>query len=281
MNKEYEKHDSWGMVGIYHQHHGGRELFGSDVINHNTICLKIKTAQCSRELGRDWIMGDKTLIEVSLSANQFADLLTNANMGDGVPCTIEYMVGKGMIEYKPQKPKVEIIKEERDELAEKTVSDLESSIAMVKQLIDNKRLSKTAGEELLSKIRGAYSSLVGGNKEFFKKQAKQEIGDMVTEAKRQVQSYIDNKIYSTGLKMLQDGFVSPQLIESKTEYDLLTDGGIEMKDITFTVFIYEDDGITAADFSMYDSKEEAIEFAKNRNWDEVVNDNTGEVVWKR
>ena len=223
MSKEYERHDSWGMVGIYHQHHGGKELFGSDVTNYNTICLKIKTAQCSRDLGRDWIMGDKTLIEITLSANQFADLLTNANIGDGVPCTIEYVAGKGMIEYKPQKPKIEIIEEERDELAEKTVSDLESSIAMVKELIANKKLSKSAGEELLSKVNGAYSSLVGGSKEFFKKQVKQEVNDMVIEAKRQVQSYVDNKIYSTGLKMLQDGFVSPQLIENKTEYNLLTD----------------------------------------------------------
>ena len=224
MEKQYEKHDSWGMVGIYHQQHNGRELFGSDVTNYNTICLKIKTAQCSRDLGRDWIMGDKNLIEITLSANQFADLLTNANMGDGVPCTIEYVVGKGIIEYRSQKPKLEIIEEKRDELAEKTVSDLESSIAMVKELIANKKLSKSVGGELLSKMGGAYSSLVGGSKEFYKKQAKQEVNNMVTEAKRQVQSYVDNKIYSTGLKMLQDGFVSPQLIENKTEYSLLTDG---------------------------------------------------------
>jgi hypothetical protein len=54
-----------------------------------------------------------------------------------------------------------------------------------------------------------------------------------------------------------------------------------MQEPTFTAFIYEDDGITAADLSMYDSKEEAILFAKTRNWDEVVNDATGEVVWSR
>lgn len=54
-----------------------------------------------------------------------------------------------------------------------------------------------------------------------------------------------------------------------------------MKDITFTAFIYEDDGITAADLSMYDSQEEAIKFARNRNWDEVVNDATGEIVWRK
>lgn len=211
--KEYEKHDSWGVVGIYHQHHGGRQLFGSDVTNYNTICLKIKTAQCSRELGTDWIMGDKTLIEITLSANQFADLLTNANIGDGVPCTIEYVIGKGMIEYQPQKPKIEIIEEERDAIAEKAVSDIHSSIAMVKELIEKKKISKTAGEELLFNMNGALSSLVGGGKDFYKKQVKQEVEDMVVEAKRQVQSYVDNKIYSTGLQMLKDGFSSPQLIE--------------------------------------------------------------------
>ena len=54
-----------------------------------------------------------------------------------------------------------------------------------------------------------------------------------------------------------------------------------MQNITFTAFIYENDGIIAADLSTYDDKEEAIEFAKVRGWDEVVNDNTGEVVYRR
>ena len=213
--KEYRTHDSWGMVGICHRYHGGRELFGSDVTNYNTICLRIKTAQCSRELGRDWIMGDKTLIEITLSANQFADLLTNANVGDGVPCTIEYVIDKGMIKYQPQEPKLKIIEEERDALAEKAVSDIHSSIAMVKELIEKKKISKTIGEELLFNMNGALSSLVGGGKEFYKKQAKQEVENMVVEAKRQVQSYVDNKIYSTGLQMLKEGFESPQLIENE------------------------------------------------------------------
>ena len=217
--KEFEKHDSWGMVGICHQHHGGRQLFGSDVTNYNTICLRIKTAQCSRELGRDWIMGDKTLIEITLSANQFADLLTNANIGDGVPCTIEYVTGKGMIKYQPQKPKIEIINEERDNLAEKAVTDIQNSIDMVKGLIEQKKISKTAGEEILFNMQGALSSLVGGGKEFYKKQAKQEVENMVVEAKRQVQSYADNKIYSTGLQFLKEGFKKPNFIEGKQNDD--------------------------------------------------------------
>lgn len=54
-----------------------------------------------------------------------------------------------------------------------------------------------------------------------------------------------------------------------------------MQEFTFTAFAYEDDGIITADLSTYDSKEEAILFAKTHNWDEVVNDVTGEIVWSR
>ncbi len=53
------------------------------------------------------------------------------------------------------------------------------------------------------------------------------------------------------------------------------------KEETFTVFAYEDDGIIASDLATYDTAEEAIEFAKSRNWDEVVNDITGEVIYRR
>ena len=50
---------------------------------------------------------------------------------------------------------------------------------------------------------------------------------------------------------------------------------------SYTAFLYEDDGIITEDLSTYDNKEDAIEFAKHRNWDEVVNDITGEVVWRK
>ena len=54
-----------------------------------------------------------------------------------------------------------------------------------------------------------------------------------------------------------------------------------MEQESYTAFAYEEDGITAADLSTYDNQAEAIAFAKRRNWDEVVNDKTGEIVWRR
>lgn len=50
---------------------------------------------------------------------------------------------------------------------------------------------------------------------------------------------------------------------------------------SYTAFVYEDDGITTSDLATYDDKDEAIDFAKLHNWDEVVDDSTGKIVWRR
>ena len=53
------------------------------------------------------------------------------------------------------------------------------------------------------------------------------------------------------------------------------------QDASFTAFLYGEDGIIAEDLATYDSAYEAIRFAKHNDWDEVVNNNTGEIIYKR
>lgn len=52
-----------------------------------------------------------------------------------------------------------------------------------------------------------------------------------------------------------------------------------MENQTYTAYAW-DDGIIACR-ATYDSADEAIQFAKARNWDKVENDQTGEVIWHR
>lgn len=52
---------------------------------------------------------------------------------------------------------------------------------------------------------------------------------------------------------------------------------------SYTAFLYEKDGIlagVATDLSTYSDKEWAITFAQSKNWDEVVDNTTGEIVWR-
>jgi hypothetical protein len=50
-----------------------------------------------------------------------------------------------------------------------------------------------------------------------------------------------------------------------------------MENITFSALFYDDDNVLR---DTYDSENKAINFAKNCGWDEVVRDDTGEVIWK-
>ena len=67
--------------------------------------------------------------------------------------------------------------------------------------------------------------------------------------------------------------------ESIEQVDIKHEHGEEKS--SFTAFAFEDGSILSVDAATYSSKEKAIKFAKNRGWDEVVNDLTGETVWRR
>lgn len=210
--REMKKHPSWGMIGFYHTQGGERQLFGSDVSNHNTIRLAIKHARKHRELGRDWTMGDDMICEVELSSLQFAELLTNMNVGDGVPCTIRYTNNDGYIKYQEEQSKIDVIYKERDDIVDKASSSLREVEGALRELIDNKKIPKTVGGELLHKLSTALSDLEGNNFEFYKRQATEEIDKMVVEAKSQISEYVAAKIYSVGLETLLNGAdIAPKL----------------------------------------------------------------------
>ncbi len=103
-NEKYEEHPSWGMVEFSRIEHGGDcRLFGSNLTNHGTtIMLRVWQAQRKHDLGQDWMYGgSRELIEVEMSAAQFAGLLTTMNSGNGVPCTIRRVQGEQRPEVPP------------------------------------------------------------------------------------------------------------------------------------------------------------------------------------
>ena len=207
-----ETHPSWGMVGLYHTQGYGRQCFGSDVTNHNTIRLVLKHAVKHRELGKDWTMGDDTLFEVELTSLQFAELLTNMNVGDGVPCTINYTQTDGHIKYKPERSKIEIIREERDKKIDGAFSALKEVEDEIIALVNSKKLSKSVGSELAHKLSVALSNLEGHGYDYYKKQAAEEIDTMIVEAKSQISEYVTAKVYSVGLETLMKGAdITPKL----------------------------------------------------------------------
>ena len=207
-----ETHPSWGMIGFYRNHGTERQLFGSDVSNYGTVCLKIKHAKKERALGRDWTMGTDIICEVEMSSLQFAELLTNMNVGDGVPCTIRYTKEDGCVKYQEEKSKLAVLYDERDAVVERASSSLQEARDEIAELVNTKKLSKTVGGALVHKLSTALSDLEGDNFDFYKRQAHREVDKLVVEAKSQISDYVSAKIYSVGLETLVNSAdITPRL----------------------------------------------------------------------
>ena len=128
---EAEKHESYGMLGFSRVTiTPPAGLFGSSIKHGNLIVLRIHQAERRRDYQRDWISAGERLIEVQMSASQFADAITSMNIGDGVPITINYVKGdtwdKDKRQFRDSPPEVDFktkaqgeLKSEMEEMAER------------------------------------------------------------------------------------------------------------------------------------------------------------------
>lgn len=200
---ECERHESWGMIGAYKCEGECDTFFQSDIPCHNYIKLVIKTAKKQRGLSKDWVHGERIVCEVKLTPNQWVEMLTNMNYCDGVPCTFTYTEKLGSIDFKPEGNRLDLLIQESDQTVDLGKEKLESAIDKIISLVNEKKITRKLADELLPDLEKANSCLFGESLDFVKRQAKEKIENMTVQAKSNIASYIDYKIYSTGLKELE------------------------------------------------------------------------------
>ncbi len=147
-----ESHPSYGMIRIGRTHGGAQRMFGSPIECPTTIRIEICEAVVNHDLSRDWYHARKQLIEVRMSPAQWAELITNMNVGDGVPCTLERVAGV----QKPDCPQRHDREEITDDfaksmkkLAERVAQMTEAALAIV-----NNKDKKTLTNADRDAIRG-------------------------------------------------------------------------------------------------------------------------------
>ena len=212
---------SYGMISLARVN-GGKEdeFFGSDVRVHNYIELTIHKGSVQRGYGKDWFSGiDGEIIKVKLTPVQYAEMLTNMNCGYGVPCTIEFREGVGLIPFKPMPSKLDVIVEEQIEKEEEKITALEEVRETLCKLHRSGKLPKSVAKELLDKLDNIIWTFSKKGKMYCHENVKGEIDRMVAEAKAEVSAFVEHKIYSTGLEAIKDSFNFPRLDVKSGEED--------------------------------------------------------------
>lgn len=202
MFDEKESHESFGLVGFSRVTSTPPvNFFGSSIRSGHYVVLRVKRAERARDLSNYWYHSLEPLIQIRLSPNQFAELLTTMNVGDGVPCTIE-AVG---YEQMPPCPAVDQRAKYEDEF-KKHVADTAAEAVELRDYVTNlffekERLSKQDRLDIKKRL-DLLVQQIKSNTPFIQSQFNEAMDKTVAEAKGEVEAFVNHKIHSLGIQAL-------------------------------------------------------------------------------
>lgn len=221
-----EEHPSFGIIRASRQSNGvPQSLFGSAVKGGNTISITLSHAHHDRNLNHDWIHDDEKIIEIEMSQTQFAEFMTSLNYGSGVPCTIRWYKNE-RIQGPPYMSKTEQFQEGFKNKLHNIGVDLKKLVVEAIAMLKNKDyLNKSDREFVVNKIEMLVQE-IQKNIPYVNDQFMEQIDKTVTEAKGEIEAYMNHVVQKTGLDALKNGFVSPSIDENRncTENPRITGG---------------------------------------------------------
>jgi len=203
-DKIYE-HPSYGMVSFARVSHGGKtRLFGSAIHSHqHTIRLRIAPGRRRHSLSMDWYgsAGFGDLIEVELSAAQFASLLTTMNVGEGVPCTIRHVGGKRMDDPPEVETEQEAVRVGFGEKLAGLIEKLKAAAKDAEARLAKPSLTKADGRAIKEALDLALRE-IACNLPFVVEQFQEAAERVTTTAKAEIEAFMVGAIQRAGFKAL-------------------------------------------------------------------------------
>ena len=139
-----------------------------------------------------------------MSYTQFAELISAMNVGDGIPVTIRYTTQKGRIEGIQTVNRRTQFMNEFEEKNGQSAEDVQNIINKLKTIFAEKRpIRAKEREEILSTLR-SLSMAVESHNSFMISQFDEAMEKICTEAKGEVEAFIQNKMHSLALAALNE-----------------------------------------------------------------------------
>jgi len=215
MTKNYDEHESYGMIQISRVSGSKRNLFGSSICHSNTIALRIHKASVKRNLSSYWYHPKDTIVEIELSNTQFIDAMTNMNTS-GTPATIRYIQGE-RTEDCPHENVKKVFEEELSNDIESVLSNTRKMMKLVETKLKAPGTMKKSDRLELAGILYKVEQDIRDNIHFVYRQFNKQMDKSITEAKGEIESFFTSTIHSLGskelVKKLEDGsLINPLMV---------------------------------------------------------------------
>lgn len=214
-DEEHEDHESYGLISFSRRTGNPGRLFGSSLQTHEAyITMAVRKGTRISENGHDRYYGNirGDIIEVDMSAAQFAELLTTMNVGMGVPCTVRRVSGKQL--EAPPETKLEV---------EKARSEFKRKMGRISQvftdkrkeaasLLDKKTLTKADKEAILA-VLSKVEMEIAHNLPYALDMFEEAAEKVVVHAKAEIEAITTHNVIAEGVRSLAErmGNNTPQL----------------------------------------------------------------------
>jgi hypothetical protein len=214
-DERIESHPSYGLAR-FSRVSGRTNLFGSEFEHQHFMSLTITRAERHRDLSRDWYFGREELIEIDLSEAQFVEMITTPNIGQGVPVTLNHVMGERMPPVPRREETIKVHRAEMKEDARRCMTELNTGIAAFEKAIEAGTLSKGKLREILQHFISAERA-VSDALPFVEKQFGEAMENTVARAKTEIDAYVSQMAMRIGVKALQGEAVeqAPKLTEGE------------------------------------------------------------------
>jgi hypothetical protein len=188
----WERHPAWGMIGasrVSNSH--GAVLFDSEIRHGHYVTVRLVAGSRKRDLNRDWLHGEKTIVEVAMSEAQWASFVSSMGVGSGVPCTITFRDSEGgPVAEMPYAPRLQESMDEVRGAADKALEKIREAFEVAKE-----RPNKGNMRNLEFAIKNAPSNMT-----FAAKSMTEHTENVVQKARADIEAMIVSKAQQLGLE---------------------------------------------------------------------------------
>lgn len=188
-DRKIEKHPSYAIASFSRITGGDGKFFGTTVNPDHYIVLKIAVGEKEIDwTGKERFYSDhSSIIEVKMTNNQFAELITTMNTGNGTPCTMYRLQGKGIESAPAQSSKVMNVIENANNKMQEQNEKLVQELNVIRDILENKKAISQADRETIKKALFSVDARIKDGGEFYSKKIN-DIGEIV---KQEIRTEID------------------------------------------------------------------------------------------
>jgi hypothetical protein len=218
MEGEMRTHPAYGMVSFSRVSGDPGKLFGSEIRHNSFIRLTVKAGEHKRHLSSDWYFEHGIpLIELDLSAAQFAELVSSMNCGSGVPCTVRWVNGEEHPPIADDKSSFhDTIQSELQKEAKDAFADAQKLVSTLRDTLAKSKLPKSQQADILDLAR-RIECAVKDSMPFILEQYQEGAEKIGAKAKAELDAFATLLIQKLGTEALAKLNETPAITDTKTD----------------------------------------------------------------